>query len=570
MVIRWRRRWRWGKRRRRKMVAAAPLEGTLRPAVAIACLVAVVLGLVLIILLAGRDNMARFGRLEKSPEVLSERANEIAKRLGYTKPPVDKVYGFGLDGSYLQYVSEHDATSARWDKVTAGEPAAAFFWYRQSPHYLVADDYQHVSLNNPRSLISGAVALTLDPRGRLRSFEAVPPQVDETPGPAPAPDWPLLFAEADLDITKFTSTTPGWLPKVHSDSRAAWEGAFPFQPQLSLRIEAAAYRGRPVYFQMIAPWDKPTRQGTGPQNAAGLPFIVLLLLLLLAGILLARWNMQAGRGDRKGAFRLALYTFSLKMLTYFLDGHHVPTAAEFQRFWYALAFSTFDAGISWLLYMALEPYVRRRWPHRIIAWSRLLAGHFRDPLVGRDMLTGAVVAVGLLLFLLATSKTLRSIGVPAGMPGLLDLSALNGLRGLVGTFLVMQWQVIQVALCLVFALLLLSRLLRKEGLSFGLAWLLFIFVFAMIARTRDVEGLLFMGVYVGCLIMLQARFGLLSTFTFFVCSLLIGTHPLTSDFSAWYAEGTFFTLGVVLVICGYGFYMSLGGQQVFAGKLLED
>lgn len=45
--------------------------------------------------------------------------------------------------------------------------------------------------------------------------------------------------------------------------------------------------------------------------------------------------------------------------------------------------------------------------------------------------------------------------------------------------------------------------------------------------------------------------------------------PITSDFSAWYAQGTIFVLVVYLALCGYGFHTSLGGQKVLAGKLLE-
>ena len=553
-----------------EMVAAAPLAGTLRPAVAIACLIAVVLGLVLFILLAGRDHMARFGPLEKSPEVLSERANEIAKRLGYTEPPVDKVYGFTQADQYLQYVLEHDATPARWDKVKAGEPAAAYFWYSQGTRHLVPNSGYYVFWADSPSLISGMVDITLDPRGRLRSFHAVPPQVDEATGAAPAPDWSLLFAEAGLDMTKFTLTASKWLPPVNSDNRAAWEGVIPQQPQIPLRIEAATYRGRPVYFQMIAPWDKPTRQVAGQPNVSGLPTMILLILMLTAGALLARRNLHLGRGDRKGAFRLAIYMFSLRMLIYIFFAHHVPTVAEVQLFWQALNYSVFFGGMSWLLYIAIEPYVRRRWPHRIIAWSRLLAGQFRDPLVGRDLLIGGVAAVGLLLFMLATTQTLRSFGVPAGMPGFMEWSALDGMRGLVGTFLAWQGVMINLGLCLMFLLLLLSRLLRKEWLTFGLVWLVFSFMFAMVGGTREMEGLVFTALFAACWIALLARFGLLATLTFVVCCLSLAVLPLTSDFSAWYAQGTFFTVGVVMAICSYGFYTSLGGQKVFAAKLLEE
>ncbi len=41
-----------------------------------------------------------------------------------------------------------------------------------------------------------------------------------------------------------------------------------------------------------------------------------------------------------------------------------------------------------MIYIALEPSVRRYWPRLLISWSRLMAGDFRDPMVGRDLLVG--------------------------------------------------------------------------------------------------------------------------------------------------------------------------------------
>jgi hypothetical protein len=40
--------------------------------------------------------------------------------------------------------------------------------------------------------------------------------------------------------------------------------------------------------------------------------------------------------------------------------------------------------------MAIEPWVRRRWPKSIL--GRLLAGSWRDPVVGRDVLLGVAWA----------------------------------------------------------------------------------------------------------------------------------------------------------------------------------
>ena len=50
-------------------------------------------------------------------------------------------------------------------------------------------------------------------------------------------------------------------------------------------------------------------------------------------------------------------------------------------------------GFTWLIYIGLEPYVRRVWPRTLISWTRLLSGQVRDPLVGRDVLIGMLVGV---------------------------------------------------------------------------------------------------------------------------------------------------------------------------------
>jgi len=46
-----------------------------------------------------------------------------------------------------------------------------------------------------------------------------------------------------------------------------------------------------------------------------------------------------------------------------------------------------------LLYLALEPFVRRRWPTALISWSRVLTGRLRDARVGRDVLLGGTAAL---------------------------------------------------------------------------------------------------------------------------------------------------------------------------------
>ena len=106
--------------------------------------------------------------------------------------------------------------------------------------------------------------------------------------------------------------------------------------------------------------------------------------------MLARRNLRLGRGDRSGAFRLAAFVFAAWTVAWLFGAHHVPNFAEFGLFMEFLVWGLGWSCFIWALYIALEPYVRRRWPATLVSWSRLLAGGFRDPLVGRDVLVGCL------------------------------------------------------------------------------------------------------------------------------------------------------------------------------------
>ena len=85
--------------------------------------------------------------------------------------------------------------------------------------------------------------------------------------------------------------------------------------------------------------------------------------------------------------------FPLDILLWLCRGHFVPGLDTFGLFIIAVSTALFISGTTWMLYLALEPWVRRRWPQTIISWSRLLSGQFRDPLVGRDILFGVMLGV---------------------------------------------------------------------------------------------------------------------------------------------------------------------------------
>src|SRR5207244_7646327 len=132
-------------------------------------------------------------------------------------------------------------------------------------------------------------------------------------------------------------------------------------------VEAAAYRGKLTYFETIYAWDQPTRQEQPPEsgNNRALVFILLGVFIVALGgsALLALKNLRLGRGDRRGATRMAILYFAVRMLLWlFVEHHNGSPAREYQLFVLDLALAVFFAVFLWLLYVALEPFVRRRWP----------------------------------------------------------------------------------------------------------------------------------------------------------------------------------------------------------------
>jgi predicted Ser/Thr protein kinase len=591
-----------------EMVAATPKEGVLRPAVALACLASILVGFVLIIWLSGKADLHRRVPFGKSPEALKERASAIVNRLGYTDPPADRVYGFDTNNDYFRYVLDHDRSSTRWNQLSTGQPAALYFWYRQSPRYLAPANHLDVraTQEDPATIVSGMVNVSLDPSGRLIKFEAVPPQVDpvsssesrvpsteqvsslkpqvsgskprelETRDPKLETDlWAPLFEEAGFNLASFTQTQSTWVPLANSDSRAAWEGKLP-QTQIPIRVEAAAYHGKPIYFEIVAPWSRPARMQEFQFRAGTKVLVTVVMVLLLSfmiiGVLLARKNLREGRGDRKGALRLAIYVFSALMISWvFLAYHHPGFEEFFALFLPAVMLALFASSLLWLFYMALEPYVRRWWPHRIISWTRLLAGEFRDPLVGRDILIGSVFGVAITIVFSVATLAPASLGINPTAPP--TLSTLLGLRESVGEFFNNPATFsIFVALFYLFLLLLLYILFRRRGwLSSLVAWLLPTIVVAVSTRTGNrVIGTLLAGLIFALTLAVITRFGLLAMIAsqFFVQ--LFIAYPMTSDFSVWYAGSTIFGLGAGLAVVLYSFYISLGGQPVFKGGLLRE
>jgi hypothetical protein len=119
----------------------------------------------------------------------------------------------------------------------------------------------------------------------------------------------------------------------------------------------------------------------------------LFAVVLAGGVTVAYHNFRLGRGDRAGAMRLAIFAFSVTVLTWLLAAQHVQRPWEVLLIIREISWALFVAAALWCIYMAIEPYVRRHWPESLISWTRFQQGRMRNPLVASHMLAGVALAV---------------------------------------------------------------------------------------------------------------------------------------------------------------------------------
>ena len=384
--------------------------------------------------MAGRYSLLSRVPLTKSDEVLADRADELRQSFGYTDPPQDRASAFIYDDAYIPWAVEHGSGRTRWSELPTGRPAVVRYWYRTSPRPLVPmNPGNQVSLTDPPFLMAGMTKVLVDSKGRLLRFEAMPPQL-EPPAAASRPvDWKPLFAAAAIDPATFTEVAPSRTPASFADERKAWTGTLP-DTSVKVTIEAAGYHGRPVMFDIVAPWTLAARE-PDPGRRPYPDNTLLVYFLLIGASLIAFVNVRRGRADRRGAFRLATFTFFLVAAMWLIGPHVNDTTQEQQRLFNRLGMGLFLAGALYLLYLGLEPFVRRAWPSMLVGWSRLLAGRLRDPLIGRDIVIG--VACGAALSVLGLAQTVLPpfLGLPEPPPQTADFGALMGLRFYLLTFL---------------------------------------------------------------------------------------------------------------------------------------
>jgi len=299
---------------------------------------------------------------------------------------------------------------------------------------------------------------------------------------------------------------------------------------------------------------------------------VLIIALTIAALMLARYNLRAGRADRRAAARLALFVMVGYAVMFLITAHHLADIqAEMNLFTRSFGTVLIDAGMLWVVYLALEPYVRRFWPDGILGWTRLLSGYLRDPRVGRDLLIGCVIGTTLGLLEKADDLLPPLFGYAPRQPTSQSIIALGGAAPVLDVTFNAVVNGIVVAVFLVLGYVLLRLTLRRTSWAIVAALALLAIVQAPQALTEETTwwiGAAYQAVIVVSATIIVVRYGLLVTAVALTLVNITANLPFTYALSHWNATTSNLTLALILGLTFFGFYASRAGQPLF-GKLLD-
>jgi serine/threonine-protein kinase len=560
-----------------QMVAAAGDTMGLSPRIALACLAFIVLGVIAIVAFGVKDNGLELTGANTSPEVLRHKAQEILAQLGYAGMVADSTDGFSSQTDSLHYEEQQAGARPDWMHILMNRPRVLYFWYRESPRAMIPAFWRDQNMtpgipqeDEPSRNTPGMTYVKLDDQSRLLYFEAIPLQLhDARNNPndkPPSVDWNPLFKLADLDPAQFQPAESLWTSPGDADERLAWTGTLP-GTSYPLRIEAASWLGKPVLFKLVGPWTKPggAQMLTSGEKARILILMSCGTMIFLVPGWLAWRNIRRGKEDRLGAFRLALGMFCAQLLIWILRGHFVAALGEFALFVLALSAALFNAALVWTMYQALEPYVRRHWPHSIISWSRLINGKLRDPAVGRDMLYG--VALGTLWMLIGAGRSLITRGM-GGEPSFDNTDYLQGARSALGAWMVNVPGAVQGTLMFFFMLFIFRVLLRNRWLAAAMFVAIWTAVQTLGGDHLAINIPTHIAIYSIAALAL-VRFGLVTLAVAVFTADSMGNVPMTLNPSLWYFNATVFVTLAVLALAVWSFQEAIAGQKIFSADLLE-
>ncbi len=504
-------------------------------------------------------------------EVLRQRARETLKSVTIPFIAIDEADG--LCGTTDAVALFEQLGMPRSEEVRLAIPANDYvFWLREAEFRLKPELAEtlvfgnaRVSLLDPPITDSGQRFVLLTQEGRFLGAAVVPPSGPERNDTGStlshSLDWnralvAKVFSEAGL-------LEPVDLPESKLESRTCqeWSSSHSSLETPSMISCRASDRA-----MVAAITDEQSGEAatTGPLHwLRALTAVdatrLMFLAVLLAAIPLTWMNCRTRRIDLSGAVTMGAFVFAVQLLASLVGSTHVPEfSAELTLIAIMLLRAFSAAAIVIILYLALEPFARRYWPHLLIGWTRLLSVRKLDSLIWQQVLVG--VTLGCLWALLFTvdRAAIRMIGWSAGEPFLMPQAADRLLSDWSGTASYLRSVSFAVAQgLLVAALLALVRHIVGTPLRTAIVVgiLLIVFLLPRSAHPATAWWMVLGGIIPGLWVVI--RFGLLSLVVAGTIALILNGAPLRLDSAGTHSVQTLLILGLVATVAALGYVLGL-------------
>lgn len=535
-----------------EMVAAAGTAEGLALRYSIPCFLFILLSLAATPWLRQQQYALHRAPSDFPPAVLAQKSRDLAARFGYSEKPADWSVRLRERASLIRYMK--DRPQPAWDLWLASE-GPGLLEYREARGPLVALPRGIVTETNPAPVSPGMVQVSLDNQGRLREFRGVPYAQAPT---APPLEPEEIFRAMGFDWRQFQPAEPEVSPVVATDTWRAWRGSHPVIPATPLLVQIGSWKGQVTTVEIRWPW---TATDGKPADNPLLDAAEVLALLVGAFFLfaLSRRNWKRGRIDRKGAFRVALSSAVLVALSRLGAMHYVTNGAIIRLLFDVAALALLFGAILWLLYLAIEPSLRARWPHSIVTWNRLLAGQWKDPQLWSHALIGMTAGLLLVLAVEIFVALRPNLGLASGGWGDNLLSTRHWVSDIA------TWMVgsLQTGLLLFFVMCGLRALLRRDWIAALVMAALFAVQSSASAQPSEwLQSFAIYLVILAALIFLMLRLGLIVMIVAAFCFNSMNGLVLGLDWSVWYISTGISTLALLLSISSFAFWRSLGNRNL--------
>jgi Protein kinase domain len=530
-----------------RIVAAAGTEGSLSRTAAWSLLGVIAVLFATFIYVLDQVNVTRFMNAPRSPEVLHDRAEELLR-----------TFGVETEGTPVSELSRKTAYLLWRDSAKGLQKGPAPFTCRLM-YGVGPDDFTD-------DMIAGAGRTTveIDAHGRLTFLLSAPPGVwkERTLDPS------IVLRAAGLDPASLKPAQSRFAPPAPFDRFTAWSGTYPGDTT-PVRAELATWHGTPTFFRVTGAWDDAAPRELAFENREVVIYVHILAILLIAGgLVMARRNLRLRRGDRQGAWRLAMAVFLIQLVSGFLvrglSSDLLESADIAKR---TVSGALLGAAIAYLFYIAIEPLVRRRWPAQLISWSRLLAGRWRDPMVGRDVLVGLIGAFAHSLIGIGGGLVIARATGSEPPVNVESIYLISGLRTILSQLFEGVTGGVAQAFGVMALLALLTALVRKRAIAVAGLFVIYLTGF-LFATGGELQFLLLVVPLAVVLVFIAVRYGLLAyavTMMVFFWVFFLPYMPVR-----WAMPMLLVPLGATALLAVWAFYTSLGGQSLVSASMLDE